>query len=90
MNESKRILLLIVCLVLIISSFLIYFLVIDNTNQNLDKTSQIVNPASKNCITLGGELEIRIDENGGQYGICKKDGKECGEWLLYRKECNFE
>lgn len=50
---------------------------------------QIANPASTNCISLGGELDIRTDETGGQYGVCIKDGKECDEWALFRGECSF-
>lgn len=55
-----------------------------------DNLTQVPNPASTSCINLGGELEIRTDENGGQYGVCVKEGKECEEWELYLGECTFE
>jgi putative hemolysin len=46
------------------------------------------NPASANCGTKGGRLDIRTDANGGQLGICVfPDGSECEEWALYRNEC---
>lgn len=50
--------------------------------------TQIANPASVNCIELGGELEIRENELG-QYGVCIKSGKECEEWKLFRGECRL-
>lgn len=44
----------------------------------------IANPASTNCITLGGTLEIR-DEVNGQAGYCHmQDGRVCEEWALFR------
>ena len=44
------------------------------------------NPASNHCRNVGGELEIR-DAADGQAGFCKKDGKECEEWALFRGQC---
>lgn len=50
-------------------------------------TTKIANPASVNCINLGGTLEIVLTEHG-EYGICTfEDGSQCEEWLLYREEC---
>ncbi len=51
--------------------------------------TQVPNPASTHCINLGGELEIRTDENGGQSGVCIKNEKECEEWSLFRGECEL-
>lgn len=46
------------------------------------------NPASVYCEEQGGELEIRTDSTGGQYGVCLfDDGSECEEWAFYRAEC---
>lgn len=46
------------------------------------------NPASAYCEEQGGTLEIREDEDGGQYGVCIfDDGSECEEWAFYRGEC---
>jgi len=47
----------------------------------------IANPASENCVTQGGALEIRQGE-GGEVGYCVfADGSECEEWALMRGEC---
>jgi len=42
------------------------------------------NPASSFCVCMGGSLEIKTDETGGQYGICKVDGNEYEEWEYFR------
>ncbi len=48
---------------------------------------QIANPASVNCVKVGGQLEIR-KEPAGEYGVCVfSDGSRCEEWRLFRKEC---
>lgn len=48
----------------------------------------IANPASTNCVKLGGTLEI-VDGEGGQYSLCHlPDGRVCEEWALFRdNEC---
>jgi len=57
-------------------------------NSLVDGGAQIANPASVNCIDKGGQLEIRTDEAGGQYGICKfTNGSECEEWKFFKGEC---
>ena len=46
------------------------------------------NPASVYCTDNGGQLEIRKDADGGEYGVCKfSDGSECDEWAFFRNEC---
>jgi putative hemolysin len=46
------------------------------------------NPASAHCEAQGYSLEIRTDEQGGQYGVCIfPDGSQCDEWAYYRGEC---
>ncbi len=51
--------------------------------------SELANPASQNCIKLGGQLEIRKGADGGEVGICVfPNGKECEEWALMRGECS--
>lgn len=48
----------------------------------------LANPASTNCLAMGGTLEIRKNELGGEVGYCKfADGSECEEWALLRGEC---
>ncbi len=50
--------------------------------------TQIANPASEYCIKMGGKLEMKTDENRGQFGICYlPDGTDCEEWALFRGEC---
>jgi hypothetical protein len=49
----------------------------------------IANPASVNCVNLGGTLEIRKDKDGGEYGVCILNGSECEEWALFRGECSL-
>lgn len=45
----------------------------------------IANPASVNCIELGGALEI-VDGPTGQTGWCTlPDGRRVEEWELYRE-----
>lgn len=47
----------------------------------------LANPASMNCVKLGGTLEIR-DEAAGQSGYCHlPSGIVCEEWALMRGEC---
>lgn len=56
--------------------------------QNPDDGTQLANPASVNCVRLGGKVEIRTDVQGGQTGFCKfENGQECEEWALFRNEC---
>lgn len=46
------------------------------------------NPASVYCEEQGHRLDIRTDQDGGQYGVCiLKDGTECEEWAYFRGEC---
>ncbi len=48
----------------------------------------MANPASVNCVKLGGKLRI-VSTPAGQTGICKlPSGKECEEWALMRGECS--
>lgn len=47
----------------------------------------IANPASENCVEMGGTLEIR-QAAGGEIGVCHfLDGSVCEEWALMRGEC---
>ena len=46
------------------------------------------NPASVHCEEVGGTLDIRTGEDGGQVGYCIfPDKTECEEWALLRNEC---
>ncbi len=49
----------------------------------------MANPASVYCEENGGALEIKTDDGGGQYGVCKfSNGKECEEWAFFRGTCS--
>jgi putative hemolysin len=80
----------IIFLLVVLIGLIIYVKIrIANENINLLNNSQIANPASVYCIANNGSLTIKNDENGGQYGVCTRDGKECEEWAYFRGECNF-
>jgi hypothetical protein len=50
--------------------------------------AEIANPATANCELKGYRSQIRITEDGSQYGVCIfPDGSECEEWAFFRGEC---
>jgi len=50
----------------------------------------MANPASVYCIEHYWKIEIRIDQSGWQYWVCKfEDWSECGEREYYRWECKI-
>ena len=57
----------------------------DDTNK-----AGMSNPASDNCITKGGTLEIITESDGSQFGLCKFKDYACEEWTLFRNECDIE
>jgi putative hemolysin len=58
------------------------------TGATLPAEAGLPNPASAHCEEQGYSLEIRTDEQGGQYGVCIfPDGSHCDEWAYYRGEC---
>ena len=59
--------------------------VADDTNK-----TGMRNPASDNCITKGGTLEIITESDGSQFGLCKFKDYSCEEWTLFRNECDIE
>ena len=53
----------------------------------MDSTVQAANPASQYCVEQGGCLEIKKDEQGGEYGLCHlPDGQVVEEWALFRSK----
>ena len=53
----------------------------------MDSTVQAANPASQYCVEQGGRLEIKKDEQGGEYGVCHlPDGQVVEEWALFRSK----
>jgi len=68
----------------------------DTTQETADQpggeTTQIANPASENCVAVGGNLvmaDVTIDgEKFGEYGICEfEDNMQCEEWALFNGDC---
>ena len=48
----------------------------------------LANPASENCVALGGEPTRQVKPDGGEYSICVfEDNLQCEEWALLRGEC---
>jgi putative hemolysin len=96
MNKTFQILLL-VALVLVVGLFLLsafglvtLFPVRTNTQEaGTSSEAGIANPASIHCKEQSYTLEMRTDEDGGQFGVCIfPDGSECEEWAFYRGECS--
>jgi len=52
------------------------------------KGAQVANPASVNCLELGGNLVIEKRGDDGAYGLCYfEDNRACEEWALMRGDC---
>jgi putative hemolysin len=50
--------------------------------------AQLANPASENCVAVGGTWSIENRVGGGQFGICLfEDNRQCEEWALLRGDC---
>lgn len=57
-------------------------------SNNKPPNTQLANPASVHCKEIGGKIEIRKDETGGEIGYCLfEDNSECEEWSLFKGEC---
>jgi putative hemolysin len=53
-----------------------------------ESTADLANPASVYCQEQGGTVQIRLDTDGGSYGVCVfGDGSECEEWAFVYAEC---
>jgi Tol biopolymer transport system component/putative hemolysin len=49
---------------------------------------QLANPASENCVAVGGTWTAETRVDGGQFGICLfEDNRQCEEWALLRGDC---
>jgi len=47
----------------------------------------MANPASVNCVNIGGQSVIMTNPDGSQYGMCNfTNGTICEEWALFRGE----
>jgi putative hemolysin len=55
-------------------------------NSSASGQAGMANPASVNCVNVGGTLEIK-NSPAGQYGMCTfANGSSCEEWALFRGE----
>lgn len=53
-------------------------------------SNQLANPASVNCLKLGGNLVINKRGDGGEYGLCYfEDNRACEEWALLHGTCPY-
>lgn len=60
----------------------------DEASPPMGSSMGIANPASVHCAKVGGQLEIRKNPAGAEYGVCLFEGnRECEEWALFRGEC---
>jgi putative hemolysin len=58
--------------------------VVDSASNN----AGLANPASTNCLKVGGTLKIEKRGDGGEYGLCFfQDNYACEEWALFRGDC---
>jgi len=58
------------------------------TQTQTQTQTQLANPASTNCLKVGGNLVIQKRGDGGEYGLCYfEDNRACEEWALLRGEC---
>jgi len=89
-KQNKRKVLFVFWVILIVSVLiLIFFFIVHKSAKFRDNSPQISNPASVYCIDNGGNIEIKTNPEGGQYGICMKNEKECEEWAYFRGECSL-
>lgn len=81
----------IIVLFVLLLCLIVLILRINNFNHqaNDPNSSGIANPASVYCKENNGTLEIKTNDDGSQYGICSKNGKECEEWAYFREECKL-
>lgn len=48
----------------------------------------LANPASTNCVAVGGELRLETLGDGAAYGVCVfEENRQCEEWALFRGDC---
>ena len=78
-----------ICIMILITSLISCSAVpTQNTMEPTETVFGFSNPASVFCKENGNRIEIRIAEDGSQFGVCiLKDGNECDEWAYFRREC---
>lgn len=79
---------LLLLILVLFESVVLFCLLFFNQEAPATTQAQIVNPASENCTTVGGNLMMQTRGDGGQYGLCQfDDNRACEEWALYRGDC---
>ncbi len=71
----------------IILGFVLFGLLCAGCVQPGDGGEPTGDPAAMNCIDKGYTYEVRTDDAGVKYGVCKYAGKECDAEELYDMEC---
>ena len=57
-------------------------------SESQTSSGQLANPASENCVAVGGKWSIENRVGGGQFGVCYfEDNRQCEEWALLRGDC---
>jgi dipeptidase D len=57
-------------------------------SESLAAPAQLANPASENCVAVGGTWTMENRVGGGQFGICLfEDNRQCEEWALLSGDC---
>ena len=75
-------------MLIVLPALLALALLVGACGDDDENESGLPNPASVYCTEQGGDLEIRTDADGNQYGVCIfSDGSECDEWAFFRGEC---
>lgn len=82
MAKQAWIVIVFLCAVLLAAFF--YMQLYPRTGTTPSGSVGMANPASTNCIEMGGTLEI-VEGADGQFGLCHlPDGRVCDEWALFR------
>ena len=99
MTTSKKFLMLLAVLVLILVGIGVYYKMTfipcafpeecyPDSSQEQNENASLANPASVYCIDQGGQLVMKEKPDGGQYALCYfDDNRACEEWAMYRGEC---
>ena len=75
----------------ILGSLLLFGIISCAAKENTTPKIGMPNPASKYCISQGGKLVMKKDQNGNSYGVCKlKTGEEIEEWQYFRENNSKE
>ncbi len=87
MKKTKKVFYVVIVAMLVI--YVSYYY--QKTPQKIDTDKDVLNisnPASANCLEVGGTLKIEKRGDGGEYGLCYfEDNKACEEWALMRGDC---